>query len=183
MAPSLPCSQGTLCNCRMRLIAPNLDKTLLDRPGALAEKTGGFGARQLRTVLDATPLCGAGRVEETLNLLGHAWRQAVGLAAHGLDTSAEAVAEDAGLTLLGHSSLKAALDLAWGEPRARERARGLVLEEVGRGQCGLAPQPTLATQAPPIQEVMETIAQMITQDTEPAPDGEPGEAHQAARRP
>ena len=102
----------------MRLIAPNLDKTLLDRPGALAEKTGGFGARQLRTVLDATPLCGAGRVEETLNLLGHAWRQAVGLAAHGLDTSAEAVAEDAGLTLLGHSSLKAALDLAWGEPRA-----------------------------------------------------------------
>ena len=74
-------------------------------------------------MLDATPLCGAGRVEETLNLLGHAWRQAVGLAAHGLDTSAEAVAEDAGLTLLGHSSLKAALDLAWGEP-ARGSGRG-----------------------------------------------------------
>ena len=169
-----PFSQGTLCNCRMRLIAHNLDKTLLERTVALAEQTGGFGARQRRAVLDSTPLCGAGRGEETLNLLGHALRQAVGLAAHGLDTSAEAVAEDAGLTLLGHSSLQAALALAWGEPRARERARGLVLEEVGRGQGWLAPQHTLATQAPPIQEVRETIAQLITQATEPDPDGEPG---------
>ena len=126
-----PFSQGTLFNFRMRLIAHNLDKTLLDRTVALAEKTGGFGARQLRAVLDSTPLFGAGRVEDTLNLLGHALRKAVGLAAQVLDTSAEAVAEDAGLTLLGHSSLKAALDLDWGEPRARERALGLVLEEVG----------------------------------------------------
>ena len=40
-----PFSQGTLFNFRMRLIAHNLDKTLLDRTVALAEKTGGFGAR------------------------------------------------------------------------------------------------------------------------------------------
>ena len=100
--------------------------------------------------------------------------QGRGPAAQVLDTSAEAVAEDAGLTLLGHSSLKAALDLDWGEPSARERALGLVLEEVGRWQCWLEQQHTLATQAPPIKEVMETIAQIITQDTEPDPDGEPG---------
>ena len=86
-----PFSQGTLCNFRMRLIAPNLDKTLLDRTVALAETTGGFGARQLRAVLDSTPLVGAGRVEGTLNLLGHALRKAVGLAAQALDTSAEAL--------------------------------------------------------------------------------------------
>jgi len=67
-------------------------------------------------------LFGAGRVEDTLNLLGHALRKAVGLAAHALETSAEAVVESAGLTLVGHSSLKAALDLDWGEPRARARA-------------------------------------------------------------
>ena len=169
-----PFSQGTLCNFRMRLSAHNWDKTLLDRTGALAEKTGGFGARQLRAVLDSTPLFGASRVEETLNLLGHALRKAVGLAAQVLDTSAEAVAEDAGLTLLGHSSLKAALDLDWGEPRARERALGLVLEEVGRWQRWLEQQHALAPQAPPIKEVMETIAQIITQDTEPDPDGAPG---------
>jgi hypothetical protein len=113
------------------------------------------------------PLFGASRVEETLNLLGHALRQAVGLAAHGLDTSAEAVVEDAGLTLLGPSSLKAARHLDWGEPSARSRALGLVLEEVGRWQRWLEQQHTLVTQAPPIKEVMETIAQIITQDTEP----------------
>jgi hypothetical protein len=169
-----PFSQGTLFNFRMRLIAHNLDKTLLDRTVALAEKTGGFGARQLRAVLDSTPLFGAGRVEDTLNLLGHALRKAVSLAAQELGTSAPAVVVAAGLTLVGHSSLKAALDLDWGEPRARAHALGLVLEEVARWQHWLEQQHTLAAQAPPIKEVMETIAQIITQDTEPDPDGEPG---------
>jgi DDE family transposase/transposase-like protein DUF772 len=164
-----PFSQSTLFNFRMRLMAHNLDKVLLERTVALAEKTGGFGTRQLRAVLDSTPLFGAGRVEDTLNLLGHALRKA-----HGLDTSAEAIAEDAGLTLLGHSSLKAALDLDWGEPSARERALGLVLAEVRRWQGWLEQQHTLVTQAPPIKEVMETIAQIVTQDTEPEPGGGPG---------
>ena len=168
-----PCSQGTLCNFRMRRIAHDLDKSLLDRTVALAEKTGGFGARQLRAVLDSTPLVGAGRVEDTLNLLGHALRKAVGLAAQALGTSTMAVREAAGLTLVGHSSLKAALDLDGGEPRARARALGLVLEEVARWQHWLEQQHTLAVQAPPIQEVMETITQMITQDTEPDPEGGP----------
>jgi hypothetical protein len=89
---------------------------VLERTVALAEQTGGFGARQLRAVLDSTPLFGAGRVEDTLNLLGHALRKAVGLAAQELGTSAEAVVEATGLTLVGHSSLKAALDPDWGSP-------------------------------------------------------------------
>ena len=169
-----PFSQGTLFNFLMRLIAHNLDKTLLERTVALAEKTGGFGARQLRAVLDSTPLFGAGRVEDTLNLLGHALRKAVSLAAQELDTSAAAVVEAAGLTLVGHSSLKAALDLDWGEPRARARALGLVLEEVARWQQWLEQQQTLVIQEPPIKEVMDTITQIITQDTEPDPEGGPG---------
>jgi hypothetical protein len=168
-----PFRQGTLFNFRMRLITHNLDKTLLDRTVALAEHTGGFGARQLRAVLDSTPLFGAGRVEDTLNLLGHALRKAVGLAAQELGTSAEAVVEDAGLTLVGHSSLKAALDLDWGEPRARSRALGLILEEVKQWHCWLEQQ-TLVAQTPPLQEVMETITQILTQDTEPDPEGGPG---------
>jgi Transposase DDE domain len=169
-----PFSQGTRYHFRMRLIAHNLDKMLLERTGALAEKTGGFGARQLRAVLDSTPLFGAGRVEDTLNLLGHALRKAVDLAAQALGTSAEAVVEDAGLVLVGHSSLKAALDLDWGEPSARERALGLVLEEVARWQRWLAQPQPLAAEPPPLKEVMETIAQILTQDTESDPGGGPG---------
>ena len=169
-----PFSQGTLYNFRMRLIAHTLDKTLLARTVALAEQTGGFGARQLRAVLDSTPLFGAGRVEDTLNLLGHALRKAVGLAAQELGTSVATGVADAGLTLVGHSSLKAALDLDWGEPRARERALSLVLEEVARWQRWLEPQQALAAERPPLKEVMETITQIITQDTEPDPEGGPG---------
>src|SRR6266436_34333 len=169
-----PFSQGTLFNFRMRLIAHNLDKTLLDRTVALAENTGGFGARQLRAVLDSTPLFGAGRVEDTLNLLGHALRKAVGLAAKALDTSAEELMADAGLELVGQSSLKAALDLDWGAPTARASALRLVLEEVERWTNWLEQQQRLAAQEPPMQAMLETIAQIVAQDTEPDPEGGPG---------
>ena len=94
-----PFSQSTLCNFRMRLMAHNLDKVLLERTVTLAEQTGGFGARQLRAALDSTPLFGAGRVEDTLNLLGHVLRKAVGLAARELGAPAAAILEEAGLVL------------------------------------------------------------------------------------
>ena len=168
-----PFSRGTLFHFRTRLIAHNLDKTLLDRTVALAEQTGGFGARQLRAALDSTPLFGAGRVEDTLNLLGHALRKAVGLAAKALDTSAEVLMADAGLELVGQSSLKAALDLDWGAPTARARALRLVLEEVERWKNWLEQQ-HLAAQESPMHEVLETIAQIVAQDTEPDPEGGPG---------
>src|ERR1700746_1267701 len=41
-----PSSQSTLWNFRLRLMAHNLDKILLERTVTLAEQTGGFGARQ-----------------------------------------------------------------------------------------------------------------------------------------
>jgi hypothetical protein len=169
-----PFSQGTLCNFRLRLMAHNLDKTLLERTIALAEQTGGFGARQLRAALDSTPLFGAGRVEDTLNLLGHALRKAVGLAARELGASAEAILEEAGLVLVGHSSLKAALDLDGGQPKAREQALRLVLEEVDRWKKWLEQHQRLSEDAPPMKDVMDTIAQIVTQDTEPDPEGGPG---------
>jgi hypothetical protein len=95
-----------------------------------------------------------------LNLLGHALHKAVSLAAQELGTSTEAVVADAGLTLVGHSSLNAAL--------------GLVLEEVARWQHWLAQQQTLAAEQPPRQEVLETITQILTRDTEPDPGGGSG---------
>lgn len=169
-----PFSQGTLFNFRMRLIAHNLDKTLLDRTVMLAEKTGGFGARQLRAALDSTPLFGAGRVEDTLNLLGHALRKAVGLVAQTLGTSVDVLLEEAGLTLVGHSSLKAALDLNWGKPGAKEQALRLVLEEVDRWKRWLEQHQQLSAPQSPLREVMETLVQIVEQDTEPDPEGGPG---------
>jgi hypothetical protein len=141
----------------------------------LAEQTGGFGARQLRAALDTPPLCGAGRVEDTLNLLGHALRKAVDLAARALGTSAEARLEAAGLVLVGHSSLQATLDLDWGQPKAREPALRLVREEVDRWHKWVEQPQRLVEEAPPLKDVMDTLAQMVTQDTAPEPDGGPGD--------
>jgi len=169
-----PFSRGTLFHFRMRLLAHNLDKTLLDRTVTMAEQSGGVGARQRRAALDSTPLFGAGRVEDTFNLLGQALRQAVGVAAQERGTSPETMVGDAGLVLVGHRSLKAALDLDGGNPTAREHALRLVLEEVERWTQWLEPPQGLSAQEPPMQEVMDPMDQIVAQDTEPDPAGGPG---------
>ena len=65
-----PFSKGTLVGFRKRLIERNLDRRLVERTVELAARTGGFGARALRAALDSSPLWGAGRVEDTFNLMG-----------------------------------------------------------------------------------------------------------------
>jgi hypothetical protein len=67
-----PFSKGTLVTFRKLLIAHQLDRRLLSRTIELAAATKAFGSRALRAALDSSPLWGAGRVEDTYNLLGHA---------------------------------------------------------------------------------------------------------------
>jgi hypothetical protein len=76
-----PFSQGTLVAFQQRWIAPLMDRRLLARTVEIAARRGGFGARQWRAALDSSPLWGAGRVEDTDHLLGHALRQALGVSA------------------------------------------------------------------------------------------------------
>jgi len=110
-----PLQSGDLFNSGMRLIA-RLDKTLLDRTVTLGRKTGGSGPDNCVRFLDSTRCSGRRRVEDTLDLLGHALRKAVGLCGPRTGDSAEAVVESAGSHAGGHSSLKAALDLIGGSP-------------------------------------------------------------------
>src|SRR6266540_3571852 len=67
-----PFSKGSLVTFRKLLIARQLDRRLLERTVELAAATKAFGSRALRAALDSSPLWGAGRVEDTYNLLGHA---------------------------------------------------------------------------------------------------------------
>jgi hypothetical protein len=76
-----PFSKGTLVNFRKLLIEHELDRRLIERTVEVAQKRGGFGSRRLRAALDSSPLWGAGRVEDTYNLLGHALRKALGVIA------------------------------------------------------------------------------------------------------
>jgi hypothetical protein len=126
-----PFSKGTLVAFRARLIEHNLDRRLIERTVALAARTKGFGARALRAALDSSPLWGAGRVEDTWNLMGHALRKALGViaAAQGWGQAAGTaiVAEQGGVAQLAASSLKAALDVDWDDPQARDQALAQVL--------------------------------------------------------
>src|SRR5919205_3506656 len=95
-----PFSKGTLVAFRQRLIAQHLDRRLVERTVELAAASGAFGPRQLRAALDSSPLWGAGRVEDTYNLLGHALRKAVGVIARQQGRGLHAVAEEAGASLI-----------------------------------------------------------------------------------
>src|SRR6266513_6301640 len=125
-ADAPPFSKGTLVGFRKRLIGQDLDRRLVERTVALAARTGGFGARALRAALDSSPLWGAGRVEDTINLVGHALRKALGVIAavqgRGQAAGIAIVAAQAGVPQLGASSLKAALDRDWDDPAARDLA-------------------------------------------------------------
>jgi Transposase domain (DUF772) len=78
---TVPFSKGTLVTFRKLQIAHQLARRLLERTVELAAATKAFGSRNLRAALDSSPLWGAGRVEDTSNLLGHALRKALGVIA------------------------------------------------------------------------------------------------------
>ena len=134
---SAPFSKTTLVAFRTRLITHDLDRRLVARTVQLyGQLTGRVAAGKLRAALDSSPLWGAGRVEDTINLLGHALRKTLGVLARqqgwGLAEGTRVLAEQAGVGELAASSLKAALDLDWDDPAALPHALGVMLAAVGR---------------------------------------------------
>src|SRR5450755_2117302 len=72
-----PFSKGTLVALRQRLIDAQMDRRLIERTIELASQSQEFGSRALRAALDSSPLWGAGRVEDTYNLVGHALKNVI----------------------------------------------------------------------------------------------------------
>jgi hypothetical protein len=141
-----PFSKTTLVAFRARLIAHGMDRRLVERTVALyGQLTGRVAGGRLRAALDSSPLWGAGRVEDTINLLGHALRKALGALARqqgwGLAEGTKVLAAQAGTPELAASSLKAALDLDWDDPAALPHALGVVLGAVGRVEALAAQLP------------------------------------------
>jgi DDE family transposase/transposase-like protein DUF772 len=164
-----PFGKGTLVRFRQALIAHTLDRRLIERTVELAEQEGDFGPRQLRAALDSSPLWGAGRVEDTYNLLGHALRKALSVIARQQGRELAAVAADAGAELLAGASLKAALDLDWDDPAARDEALGMVLSTLEAVERFLAGDPSGSEQ----QAVAASVAvarQVRDQDVEALPE-------------
>ena len=168
-----PFSKGTLVAFRQRLLAQQMDRRLLERTVEIAAASGAFGARQLRAALDSSPLWGAGRVEDTYNLLGHALRKAVGVIARQQGRGLRVVAEEAGATLVAGPSLKAALDLDWDDVTAEQHALALILDALS------AVEHWLDAQIIPPETTARAVAslavaqQVCAQDLTTTPDGTP----------
>jgi transposase len=140
-----PFSKATLVAFRQRLIAHDADRRLIERTLEVAQDSGAFSPKALRVALDSNPLWGAGRVEDTYNLVGHALRKALSVLARqqgrGLtDVAAEAGAQAADV-LGGPQSLKAALDLDWDDPQARTVGLRQVLAALEAAEQWLDAQP------------------------------------------
>ncbi|PZR88865.1 MAG: IS1182 family transposase [Candidatus Nephthysia bennettiae] len=167
-----PFSKGTFVAFRNSLLPHHLDRRLLERTLEIAASTGGFNPRALRAALDSSALAGAGRVEDTYNLLGHAMHKAIAALATLQGRALAEVVAAAGASLIAGSSLKATLDCNWDDPVQREAALRQILQMVEQTGAYLDTQaPTAAD--PTIQAARAAAAQVQAQDVVPGPTGEP----------
>lgn len=166
-------AQGTLQTLRERLIRADMDRRLLERTIELARKTMEFDwkklPKDLHVAVDSRPFEGAGRVEDTFNLLGHAARKIVECAAELTDLSKEEVCRKAGISLLLSPSIKAGLDINWNDPEQKDQAIDLLAAQVTSLNAWLEKH-RLATQEP-LRPYIEAVAQVREQDLEVAANG------------
>jgi hypothetical protein len=164
-------SQGTLFNFRQRVIEHGLDIVLFERTVQLARETGGFSATHLRAAFDASPFWGAGRVEDTFNLIGRAAMHVVRTAAERLGKPFAEVARDAGIPVVAATSIKTGLDLDWDNPKARKIGLEKLLGQIRALGAWLEQEMRDALHEPPLNEQWKLVQKLIEQDTEPDPDG------------
>lgn len=168
-------AQDTLREFRERLIRADMDRRLLERTIELARRTKAFDwkklPKDLRIAIDSSPLEGAGRVEDTINLLGHAARNVVSCAADLLGWSIEKVAMAAGIPVLLESSVKKGLDVEWSDPDAKAEALDTLVRQIESLEAWMRQKLPEEMKTPPLKEHVDTLAQIRAQDLEPDPSG------------
>ncbi len=168
-------SQGTLQAFRDRLVAHDMDRRLLERTIEIARQTAAFDwkklPRQLRVAIDSRPLVGAGRVEDTINLLAHAARKVLSCAAELADTTPARFAAKAGVPMLAHKSIKAALDIEWSDPSKKSSAIVTLVEQLDRLEAWVRRELASEVDELPLSEHLATLAQLRAQDLDPEPPG------------
>ena len=168
-------AQGTLFDFREKLIANDLDKDILERTAAIARASGEFDARKLpktlRVAVDSSPLEGAGRVEDTVNLIAHAAAKVVDCAAKLLEVEFEDVCRRAGIPLLLESSVKKALDRDWSDAEQKAEAVDRLARQVLSLERWLEKHLADEMNRPPLETLLAVLDQLMTQDLEPDPDG------------
>jgi transposase len=158
-----PFSKGTLVGFRRAVIAHELDRRLIEQTVTLAQRRGGLSPRHLRAALDSSPLWGAGRVEDTCNLLGHALRKALGVIARQQGRGLAELAAAAGVGVVAGSSLKATLDLDWDDPAAQAAALTTLLAAL-ETLAGWADEQRPLVPPSALREPLAAAQQIVAQD-------------------
>jgi len=168
-------SQGALHDFRHRMIRSDMDRRLLERTVELARKTKAFDSKKLpktlRIAIDSSPLEGAGRVEDTINLLGHAARNVVACVAALLDWEVDRVCMAAGIPVLLESSVKKGLDCEWDDPAQKDSVLQLLVDQLVSLQAWIEQRLPEEVAEPPLKDTLDTLKQLVDQDLEPDPEG------------
>jgi len=168
-------SQGGLQQFRERLIRHDMDRRVLERTIELAKRTRAFDWKKLPSTLrvgvDSRPLEGAGRVEDTINLLGHAGRKIAECMAATLETDVDEVCQQAGAPLLASSSIKAGLDIDWNDAEQKAEALNRLCRQLDRLSAWVAKRRPKESTDAPLSRYIEALAQVQQQDLEPREAG------------
>lgn len=171
-----PFSQGALSSFRQRMAEHDMDRVLLERTVALVREgvatkaQGQQLSKAVRVAIDSRPLLGAGRVEDTINLLGHAARSIVKLVSELTERAPEEICRKAGIPLLLSPSIKAGLDIDWSDPRQKLTAVQIVERQVSSLQRWVARHLDDVVEKP-LTSLLEAITTIHDQDLERTDDG------------
>jgi hypothetical protein len=169
-----PFSQGALQAFRERMVEHEMDRVLLERTVALVREgvatkaEGQQLSKAVRVAIDSRPLAGAGRVEDTINLLGHAARNIVKLVSKLTDRAPEEICRKAGIPLLLSPSIKAGLDIDWSDPRQKATGIQRVEREVASLERWVERHLDDFIEAP-LRPYLEAITTVRDQDLERTP--------------
>lgn len=164
-----PFSKGTLVAFRKRFIEAHMDRRLIERTIEVASQSQAFGPRALRAALDSSPLWGAGRVEDTYNLVGHALKKVMRLVADQQGRELVEVAKEAGAELVCGTSLKAVLDRDWDQQLQKDEALALVLQVLQNVETWVESLPQDETEV--AQPCLKIAEQVKAQDVEVDEEG------------
>jgi hypothetical protein len=171
-----PFSQGALQTFRERLITHEMDRKLLERTvalvraGAVSDSEGKALTKAVRVALDSRPLAGAGRVEDTINLLGHAARSIVRLVKKLTGRDEVEICRKAGIPLLLAPSIKAGLDIDWSDPKQKVAAIEVVERQVSSLERWVERHLDEAV-TEPLAPYIQALTQVRTQDLETTDNG------------
>jgi hypothetical protein len=159
-----PFSKGTLVAFRKLLIEGQMDRRLIERTIEIANQSQAFGSRPLRAALDSSPLWGAGRVEDTYTLLGHALKKVIQVVADQQGREVVEVGQEVGAEVVCGTSLKATLDQDWDQLGQREEALSLVLKVLQMMETWVETLPQ--NEAELAQQPLSIARQVEAQDVE-----------------